>query len=325
MPLLPYLSIISLAGAALSAPHEHLKRASRTSAPTGCLTVGGSGTYSTISDAIAALGSSSSDACIYISAGTYEEQLTFQYTGPLTLYGETTDTGNYKQNTVTITHTISSPEAGSLVASATVNADMDDFTMYNINVVNGYGKGAQAVALAASGDRQGYYGCQFLGYQDTLYARTGVQYYSNCYIEGAVDYIFGDASAWFGECDIVSNGAGYITAMSRETASDPAWYCFDHCDIYGKSGLDLTGDVYLGRPWRVLARVIYQNSELGDIINAAGWTTMAEGATPLYYEFGNTGDGADTSERKYETEISAAVDKATVLGSDWTEWLDRSY
>ena len=38
--------------------------------------------------------------------------------------------------------------------------------------------------LAASGERQGYYGCQFLGYQDTLYARVGVQYYSNCYIEG---------------------------------------------------------------------------------------------------------------------------------------------
>ncbi|KAL4816050.1 pectinesterase A [Aspergillus spinulosporus] len=319
------LSIVSLVGTALGAPHEHVKRTARTSAPAGCLTVGGSGTYSTVGAAIAALGSSSSEACIYISAGTYEEQLTFQYAGPLTLYGETTDTSSYKKNTVTITHTISSPEAGSLVASATVNAAMDDFTMYNINVVNGYGKGAQAVALAASGERQGYYGCQFLGYQDTLYARAGVQYYSNCYIEGAVDYIFGDASAWFGECDVVSNGAGYITAMSRETASDPAWYCFDHCNIYGKSGLDLTGDVYLGRPWRVLARVIYQNSELSDIINAAGWTTMAEGATPLYYEIGNTGDGADTSKRLYESEISAAVDKTTVLGSDWTDWLDRSY
>jgi hypothetical protein len=38
--------------------------------------------------------------------------------------------------------------------------------------------------LAASGERQGYYGCQFTGYQDTLYAREGIQYYSNSYIEG---------------------------------------------------------------------------------------------------------------------------------------------
>lgn len=44
--------------------------------------------------------------------------------------------------------------------------------------------------LAASGERQGYYGCQFLGYQDTLYARAGVQYYSNCYIEGTASSFF---------------------------------------------------------------------------------------------------------------------------------------
>lgn len=59
--------------------------------------------------------------------------------------------------------------------------------------------------------------------QDTLYAKSGYQYYSNCYIQGkrfspelkklcwchriqlistsgAIDYIFGDASAWFTEC-----------------------------------------------------------------------------------------------------------------------------
>ncbi|KAL3457955.1 pectin lyase fold/virulence factor [Aspergillus heterothallicus] len=325
MKFLQSLASLLLAGTALASPRFQSKRASRTSAPAGCLTVGGSGTYSKIADAITALGSSSADACIYIAAGTYQEQLTFKYGGSLTIYGETADTSSYKQNTVTITHTISSPESGSLVSSATVNAQQDDISFYNVNIVNGYGKGAQAVALAASGERQGYYGCQFLGYQDTLYARAGIQYYSNCYIEGAVDYIFGAASAWFGECTIVSNGAGYITAMSREVATDPAWYCFDHCKISGKSGLDLSGDVYLGRPWRVLARVIYQNSALSDIINPAGWTTMAEGATPLYYEIGNSGDGADTSERLYESSISAAVDKNTVLGSGWSTWIDRSY
>jgi pectinesterase len=42
----------------------------------------------------------------------------------------------------------------------------------------------QAVALTANGERQGYYGCSFKSYQDTLYAKAGYQYYSNCYIEG---------------------------------------------------------------------------------------------------------------------------------------------
>ncbi|KAF9887539.1 hypothetical protein FE257_010117 [Aspergillus nanangensis] len=300
------------------------KRASRTSAPAGCLTVGSGGIYSTIASALSALGSGSSTACIYIAAGTYKEQLTINYPGNLTIYGQTTDTGSYKQNTVTITHTISSPTAGSLINSATVNVAKDVFRMYNINIANGYGQGAQAVAASVSGDKIGFYGCKFTGYQDTLYARAGTQYYSNCYIEGAVDYIFGAASAWYGECDIVSVGGGAITAMSRET-NDGTWYAFDHCNVKGGSGLDLAQDVYLGRPWRVLARVIYQNSALSNIINPKGWTTMAEGATPLYYEINNSGDGAGTSSRLYESQISAAVDKTTVLGSGWTAWIDRTY
>lgn len=146
MTFLHYLSILGIATAALSAPHTHPKRVSRADIPSDCLTVGGSGTYSTIADAIAALGSSTSEACISIAAGTYEEQLTFEYGGPLTLYGETTDSSSYDGNTVTITHTMTSTEAGNLVASATVNVAMDDFAMYNINVVNGYGAGTQAVA-----------------------------------------------------------------------------------------------------------------------------------------------------------------------------------
>jgi pectinesterase len=110
------------------------------------LTVGSGGTYSTIGGALDALGSSTASACIYIAGGTYTEQLKIDYAGNLTLYGQTSDTGTYKSNTVTITHTISSPEAGTLDMSATVNVVSDGFKMYNINVVNGYGKGSQAVA-----------------------------------------------------------------------------------------------------------------------------------------------------------------------------------
>lgn len=142
--LVSFLALVATATCVRT--HNFQKRTSRTSAPSGCLTVGTSGTYSTISDALTALGSSTSTACVYIAAGTYEEQLTIDYGGSLTLYGETTDTGTYKDNTVTITHTISSSEAGSLDSSSTVDVVSDGFSMYNINVVNGYGEGSQAVA-----------------------------------------------------------------------------------------------------------------------------------------------------------------------------------
>lgn len=118
--------------------------------PPNCLIVdqhssNSSNTYTSITAALASL-SSPSPACIYITAGTYNEQLVIKHRGELTIYGETADTSTYANNTVTITHTISSPEAGSLVKSATVAAESDGLSMYNVNIVNGYGAGAQAVA-----------------------------------------------------------------------------------------------------------------------------------------------------------------------------------
>ncbi|KAJ5972916.1 Pectinesterase catalytic [Penicillium vulpinum] len=315
------LTALSIGTGVLGAPAELATRSSRTTAPAGCLTVGSGGTYSTITEALAALGSSSAAACIYLASGTYEEQITVKYSGALTFYGETVDTQTYKQNTVTITHTISSPEAGSLDKSATVNVVSNGFKMHNINVVNGYGTGAQAVALVANANKLSFFACQFLGYQDTLYAKSGTQHYANSRIEGSVDYIFGAASAWFTNCDIVSVASGYITANSREQPTDNTWYVIDDCNIKAGSGTSIGGAVYLGRPWRVLARVIYQNSRLGSLINPKGWATMAAGATPVFSEFNNSGDGSDTSARLYETPISAAVTKETVLGSDYATWI----
>ncbi|PQE06233.1 pectinesterase family protein [Rutstroemia sp. NJR-2017a BBW] len=281
------------------------KRTARTSTPSGCLTVRGSGTksgeYSTVGAALTALGSGTAAACIFIYSGTYQEQITVNYKGVLTVYGYTTDTSSYKSNVVTITHSISSPAAGSLDASSTANIVSANFKAYNIIFKNTYGSGAQAVAVTANGDKQGFYGCSFTGYQDTLYVKAGKQYYSNCYIEGAVDYIFGDASVWFGECTIASNGGGAITASSRTTASETGWFVIDSSTITTASSAttSLTAKVYLGRPWRVLARVIFQNSVLTEIINPAGWTTLAEGATPIFEEYANTGAGASTSARVY--------------------------
>ncbi|EPS39664.1 hypothetical protein H072_6549 [Dactylellina haptotyla CBS 200.50] len=310
----------------LSTTLSYVKAVSRTSAPAGCLVVGGSGGYTGFNAAFLGLGSgsASSSACIFVNPGTYAEQITVSYKGNLTLYGYTTDTGSYKNNQVVLTHTLGSYDAGSLDASATANFKSNNVKVYNINFVNGY-TGGQAVAVVATGTRQGFYGCGFKSYQDTLYAKSGTQYYSNCNVIGAVDYIFGAASAWFGECSIQFAGGGYITASSRGEVDSPVWYAFDHCTISAVSGVTMTNNGYLGRPWRQYARVIFQYCSLPSFINPAGWTTLYAGATPLFYEYQNTGAGSGTSQRLYESSISAAVSKTTVLGSDWGSWIDRTY
>ena len=45
---------------------------------------------------------------------------------------------------------------------------------------------AYCIRLVGNADKLGFYGCQFSGYQDTLYAKAGTQYYSNCMIEGTL-------------------------------------------------------------------------------------------------------------------------------------------
>jgi pectin methylesterase-like acyl-CoA thioesterase len=53
--------------------------------------------------------------------------------------------------------------------------------------------GKQGVALRISADNAAFVGCNFLGTQDTLYDHLGRHYYRDYYIEGCVDFIFGNA------------------------------------------------------------------------------------------------------------------------------------
>ncbi|KAK7739654.1 hypothetical protein SLS53_005621 [Cytospora paraplurivora] len=326
---LALLGGIALLNALAAAAPTEKRATARTSPPSGCLVVESGTTdsdyYTTLGNAVDAL-SGTDDACIFIYSGTYTltEQVRIDYSGNLTIYGYTTDVSSYKKNVVNIEWSKTSSAAGSLDASAALNVVSDNFKLYNINVKNTYGSGSQAVALTANGNQQGYYGVGFYGYQDTLYAKSGYQYYSNSYIEGAVDFIFGDASAWFGECTIASNGGGAITASSRSTSSDTSWYVIDHSTIEAASGYSLDEKVYLGRPWRALARVIFQYSSLSDVINPTGWTTLYDGATPIFEEYDNTGNGSSTSDREYETTATAAVTKAQ-LWPDGYSWIDTSY
>lgn len=58
-------------------------------------------------------------------------------------------------------------------------------------------------------------------YQDTLLAETGNQFYGVCYIEGAVDFIWGQhAHAWFQRSVIASTAAGSITADGPDSSTD---------------------------------------------------------------------------------------------------------
>lgn len=52
-----------------------------------------------------------------------------------------------------------------------------------------------AVAAKVDGDETAFYSCAFKGVQDTLFDKTGRHYFYNCYIQGEVDFIFGNGQS----------------------------------------------------------------------------------------------------------------------------------
>ncbi|ORX96595.1 family 8 carbohydrate esterase [Clohesyomyces aquaticus] len=325
--LLAFFSIISLVLAA-----------SRTAAPAGAITVAKSGArFTKIQDAVNSLNTSfTGTQIIFISPGTYDEQVYIPARkAALTIYGYTTDTMSYTANQVTITHGLSQATVKGNDNTATVRAWSSNFKMYNINMVNTYGKGSQALALSAQATNQGYYGCQFKGYQDTVLSNKGSQVFAKCLIVGATDFIFGqNAATWFDQCDIrvLAASLGYITANGRDSATNPSYYAFNRCTIAALSGNNVSnGAYYLGRPWRNYSRVVFQRTSMSSVINGAGWhiwNTGEENTGHVYYgEFGNTGSGASGSRVSFSTKLSGPVGISTILGTGWQNatWIDRTY
>ncbi|KAI1341146.1 family 8 carbohydrate esterase [Xylariaceae sp. FL0016] len=309
----------------------------RTSAPDGCLTVSSSGgDYTTIQDAVNSLSTSSSDAqCIFITAGTYQEQvLVSERSAQLTFYGYTEDTSSYSGNQATITYNLSQDDGLSNDETATLRVKATNFKMYNVNVDNSFGEGSQAVALSAYAD-SGYYGCAFTGFQDTLLANVGYQLYSKCMVEGATDFIFGqEAAVWFEQSDIrvLDKSLGYITANGRESPDGMSIYVFNSCDVAAADGNSVTaGAYYLGRPWREFAQVVFQNTAMSAVINEDGWHDWGSGDERtddvLFGEYNNSGDGAAGPRADFTTMLDSAYDIATILTSGYLSagYYDASY
>jgi pectinesterase len=177
----------------------------------------------------------------------------------------------------------------------TVWIDADDFVMENLTVANSAGAVGQALALRVDGDRVSFLRCRFLGWQDTILANRGRQYFGRCTVQGAVDFIFGGATSFFDRCEIDCVGNGYITAASTP-AGQPFGLVFSRCTISGLGGVQ----TYLGRPWRPYADVVFLNTQMSAVVRPAGWHNWNQPErekTSRFVEFGSYGPGANTPAR----------------------------
>lgn len=315
--------------------------------------VGGSGTghYSTVQAAVNAL--PSTGGIVEIAAGTYTGQVTISKPG-VSLIGE----GSSASATV-ISDDLSASEAGGDIQSATVivTSAAENFYAQNLQIQNLYTQDGntetQALALAISGDRAVGRNIRLVGRQDTFYAGangcssttcsspTRVYLYGS-YIEGNVDFIFGDAAMVLDSCTIMidehgsASGETTMTAQNNRSSSGAylSGFVFYYSTIEAQSSSQ-TND-YLGRPWGVYSKVIMINNVMSAPITAAGWIEWEPGttdylATSYYAEYGSTGTGAagylDKTREKYavyltESETTQYDPDNFLKGSD--NWVPTS-
>jgi pectin methylesterase-like acyl-CoA thioesterase len=209
----------------------------------------------------------------------------------------------------------------------------DDFYAENLTFENSFSKargltqqGSQAVALRVTADRAVFRNCRFLGFQDTLYAdgkgcesekgpcRSARQYFVDCYIEGNVDFIFGDAIAFFENCELhaLAHSTVMLTAQSKRYDGAKSGYVFDHCRITAEPG---ASKVYLGRPWRSHSSVVFLNTTMGPEVQAEGWLEWIHDEAPslptvFYAEYNSSGPGGKTGQRDSHARILSEAEAA---------------
>ena len=126
---------------------------------------------------------------------------------------------------------------------------------YNVVDHTGVGEQTPAVAFGSVADKVYLKDCRFIGRQDTLYlhgagARVQVE---NCYIEGTVDFVFGDADAYFVNSELHMAGfagrdTGYFTAANTKKGN--VGFVFNGCTLTVDESYGEDSTVSLGRPWQ---------------------------------------------------------------------------
>lgn len=253
----------------------------------------GSGDYTTVQAAInAAPAGRTRPYLIFIKAGTYKEHIDIPETKPyLHFIGQGYDRVFISDSRLCGGTGAYSVDQGSTVVDHAANGYFE-----GVSFVNSWGKnqnaGPQALALYTINDRVILNKCGLYSYQDTYLTTTHANYrhyVKDCFIEGAVDFIYGQGNVFFDHCtiNIVRTSGGYIVAPNHD-ASTTWGYVFMNNTITAP-GVPSETSVWLGRPWHANPKTVYINTIAKVSIPATGWYETMGGLPTLWADY-NTMD-----------------------------------
>jgi pectin methylesterase-like acyl-CoA thioesterase len=302
--------------------------------------VDGTGDYSTVQAAIDHV--PATGGVVLVGPGTYREQVIIRQSH-VTLKGTGSDAGKTILVDDTSQGTRGSKPSYATVHVLGDDFHAANITFQNDfnRTHEQVSAGSQAQALNMEGDRNILSNVRILANQDTLYigargcgqagslrapppsstsfppgsqpAASGPRtacaptptrsYFTHCVVAGNVDFIYGDGNAVFDDCEIHSTehaAGGYLTAQGKYISDQQSTFVFNHCRLTGEPGL---AHVYLGRPWRPYASVVFLNCVMGAHIDPVGWHEWHPGETHnldtvFYAEYKSTGPGGDPAARE---------------------------
>lgn len=254
----------------------------------------GSGDYKFIQDAIDAMRVFPLERItLYIRNGTYNEKIELPANN-----SDVTFVGESVEKTIITFNDYSGRGRINTFTSYTAKISGNRFVAENITFINSAGPVGQALALYVDADQAIFKNCRFIGNQDTIYAagENSRQLFTDCYIEGTTDFIFGPATAVFQHCNIRCKSNSFITAANTPQGNEFGFVFLD-CKITADSSVS---KLYLGRPWRAYSRTAFIRCDLPRQIAPEGWDNWRNPAneTTVYYaEYKNTGPGAANANR----------------------------
>ena len=284
------------------------------------IVVGPNTQYPTLTAALAAL--PATGGTIEISPGTYHEKLVIAQSNVILI-----GTGsNASQVVITYNDSVANgldagglpiprinPATGKAFSTSgtyTMKVTGNNFYATNLTIANtadyetpNYENNGQAVALMTTGDRSVFRAVMLEGGQDTLYSNGAAKrsYFDNCYIDGYVDYIFGNGKTVFDGSILKTkihsslNGEATITAQNRATATEDDGYVITNSTLLFDD--PYMNNVWLGRPWGAYSTTYYLNTKMGPQVVNAGWIEFI----PLPVSQGGTNNLPTSTYREYGT------------------------
>ena len=292
----------------------------------------GSGDFMTVQSAIdAATTNPSQPYLIFIKNGEYDEMVLIpEEKNNIHLIGQDAKNTIIKhalhsgsKNDVYFEYSVNNPDAACYGRHAVVEVKAKDFYAENITFMNSYGvehqSGPQALAIRSLADRQSFNNCCFRSFQDTWFTSPedgDRQYVYDCYIEGAVDYLFGGGDILLEKCTFFNVRSGSVITAPCHQQNTRYGYVMRDCIVDGNEKA-ADGRQKLGRPWHNSPVTVYINTTMRIPIAPDGWSNM--GAIPaLFAEYNSTdinGKLLNLSQRKTQYQFVERQTGDTIKGS----------